>query len=197
MAAPRHGALGLSWTVVRGLQAISLIAIIGMTANFVAQMVQAGSPPPAVLVGTLTVTSIAVLYCIITIILFIDQILPFLLSTALDGLLLIAVVVVAVTIGKPLSYMDCTTIGLETGNVSSAIAFANNMAYNWNKDGPQVDYARWAGATKPACYEAKSVWGLSLALCIMFAFSAVCSVCLWRRNRMGAGAGVVAKRLDV
>lgn len=55
MFGPNYGALGTSFTVVRGLQAISLIAIIGMTANFISEMVQANSKPPVVLVGTLSV----------------------------------------------------------------------------------------------------------------------------------------------
>lgn len=58
MPGPDYGALGTSFTIVRGMQAISLIAIIGMTANFISEMVQANSRPPSVLVGTLTVVRI-------------------------------------------------------------------------------------------------------------------------------------------
>ncbi len=55
MPGPNHGALGLSWVAVRGLQVVSLLAIIGMTANFISEMVQARNTPPNVLVGTLSV----------------------------------------------------------------------------------------------------------------------------------------------
>jgi hypothetical protein len=51
------GALGATFTVVRGMQAISLISIIGMTANFIAEMVAADQSPPKVLIGTLSVVS--------------------------------------------------------------------------------------------------------------------------------------------
>lgn len=55
LAGPNHGALGLAFKVSRILQAICLVSIIGMTANFVAQMVSNSISPPDVLVGTLSV----------------------------------------------------------------------------------------------------------------------------------------------
>jgi hypothetical protein len=57
MPAPQYGALGMTFTVVRGLQAVSLIAIIGMAANFIAMMVSNNTTPPNVLIGTLSVVS--------------------------------------------------------------------------------------------------------------------------------------------
>jgi hypothetical protein len=58
MPGPNYGALGATFTIVRGMQAMSLIAIIGMTANFIAEMVAAGTAPPNVLIGTLSVVSL-------------------------------------------------------------------------------------------------------------------------------------------
>lgn len=58
MLSPRYGALGATFQFTRFLSAASLIAIIGMTANFIAQIVAASQIPPSVLVGTLTVVSI-------------------------------------------------------------------------------------------------------------------------------------------
>jgi hypothetical protein len=55
MASQNFGALGATFTVVRGMQAISLITIIGMTSNFISEMVAADQAPPKVLVGTLSV----------------------------------------------------------------------------------------------------------------------------------------------
>lgn len=57
MPQPQHGALGMTFTVMRGMQAVSLISIIGMTANFIADMVANNTVPPSVLVGTLSVVS--------------------------------------------------------------------------------------------------------------------------------------------
>ena len=55
MAGPAFGALGATFKIVRALQAVSLIAIIGMAANFIADMVQNNQSPSDVLVGTLSV----------------------------------------------------------------------------------------------------------------------------------------------
>jgi len=183
MRGPNYGALGMAFTVVRALQAVSLIAIIGMTANFISEMVSSSTAPPSVLVGTLSVTCIAVLYCAITYILYFDNILPFLLNAIMDSLLLIAVIVVAVTVGKPLSYLNCKVVGKASGNVNSAYAFTESLGSQLNKNGGKVDYSKWIGATKTNCYEMKSIWGLSIALCILFAFSTICSICLWRRSK--------------
>lgn len=176
---PKYGALGATFTIVRGLQAVSLISIIGMTANFISEMVTNNTSPPNVLVGTLSVTCIAVLYCAITFILYLDSILPFLINAGMDGLLLIAVIVVAVTVGKPLSFLNCPTIGSTGG---SAYDFTSSLGHNIAQSAT-VDYDVWIGATKTTCYEMKAIWGLSIALCILFAFSVICSICLWRRLR--------------
>ena len=57
MAGPDYGALGATFKVTRALQAVSMIAIIGMTANFIAEMVSSNVAPPNVLIGTLSVVS--------------------------------------------------------------------------------------------------------------------------------------------
>jgi len=180
MPGPQFGALGASFTVVRAMQAICLISIIGMTANFIAELVASNQSPPHVLIGTLSVTCIAVIYITISYILYFDSLLPFLVSTALDSLLLIAVIVVAVTVGKPLSYLDCAALP-SSGATSS---FLDSVAKNMSK----VNYWVWAGASKTTCFEMKAIWGLSIALCILFAFSGIVSVCLWRRQQVFAPA---------
>ena len=58
MAGP-DGALGGSFKIARILQVISLIAIIGMAANFISQMVSNNNAPSDVLVGTLSVVGIS------------------------------------------------------------------------------------------------------------------------------------------
>jgi len=55
MAGPDYGALGATFKVTRAMQAASLLAIIGMTANFISEMVSANATPPNVLIGTLSV----------------------------------------------------------------------------------------------------------------------------------------------
>ncbi|KAL8692065.1 MAG: hypothetical protein Q9218_002824 [Villophora microphyllina] len=182
MAGPNHGALGSTFKIVRILQALSLIAIIGMAAYFISQMIQHNNAPSEVLVGTLSVTCIAVLYCAITYILYIDDALPFLITTGMDGTLLIALVVVAVVVGKPLSYLNCQVIG--SSSVSeSTYQLGLELKKSFSKEGAKVQYSNWIGASRLTCYEMKAIWGLSIALCILFAFSAICSICLWRRSK--------------
>lgn len=113
------------------------------------------------------------LYSIINWILYVDGQLPFLASSLLDSALLIAVIVVAVTTGKPLSYLDCRV--LPSKGVTSA--FLTSVGENMSK----VNYWVWAGASKTTCYEMKSIWGLSIALCILFAFSVVCTTFMWKQ----------------
>ncbi|KAI9742327.1 MAG: hypothetical protein M1818_003860 [Claussenomyces sp. TS43310] len=176
MPGPNLGALGMAFTVMRGMQAVSLIAIIGMTANYISEMVDADTVPPKILIGTLSVTCIAVLYCAITWILYFDSVLPFLVSTASDAALLIAVIVVACLIGKPLSYLNCAKLSTTGGNTN---AFVDSVGSNVGA----VNYYVWAGASSTTCYEMKSIWGLSIALCVLFAFSGIVTVCLWRRQK--------------
>ncbi|MCJ1413422.1 hypothetical protein MMC19_007527 [Ptychographa xylographoides] len=178
---PDYGALGINFKCVRIMQALCLISVIGMTANFISMMVSSSETPPNVLIGTLSVTCIAVIYCVITGILFLDNILPFLICTAVDSLLLIALVVVAVTVGKPLSYVNCQAIGT-ANDMSSAYDFTMSLGDNINQSGGQLDYTTWVGTTAPTCLEMKSIWGLSIALCVLFAFSSISGACLWRRK---------------
>lgn len=108
-------------------------------------------------------TCIAVLYCAITFILYIDNILPFLITTAMDGMLLIALIVVSVVVGKPLSYLNCQVIG--TSSVAeSAYQFSTELKGSYNHPGTKIEYSNWIGATKSTCLEMKAVWGLSIAL---------------------------------
>lgn len=82
----------------------------------------------------------------------------------MDLLLLIAVIVVAVMVGKPLSYLKCNVIGKLTGSNSSAYDFATNLGSYLDKEGGIIDYIHWIGASKAICLEMKSIWGLSIAL---------------------------------
>jgi hypothetical protein len=179
----KYGVLGATFQIARIVQACSLIAIIGLTANFIAEIVSKNATPPSVFIGTITVvrnfipnspstdranrahqTCIAVIYCAISFILFLDDILPFLASAVMDALVLVAVIVVAVVIGKPLSYLECDVIGDLTGDGSSAYAFATSLDNYLDHLGGKVDYKNWIAASRGVCLEAKSIWGLSIAL---------------------------------
>lgn len=100
------------------------------------------------------------MYCIFTVILFIDDILPLLLNTVMDGLLLIAVIVVAVVVGKPLSYLNCDVVG-QLQLTGDAYDFTTSLGSNLNVNG---DYVDWIGTSRSICLESKAIWGLSIAL---------------------------------
>ncbi|TQS31443.1 hypothetical protein Golomagni_08274, partial [Golovinomyces magnicellulatus] len=98
-AAP--GALGLTFSVMRAMQLVSLIIIIGMSSNFVAEIVGSDYAPPSALIGTLVVACLTAVYIVISYILYLDSMLPLLIATAADFLCLIAGIAVACVVGKP------------------------------------------------------------------------------------------------
>lgn len=61
LSLPSHGALGLSLLFARVLQATCLIAILGMTANFISEITEADQTSPSVLIGTLSVVCLFLL----------------------------------------------------------------------------------------------------------------------------------------
>ncbi|KAJ5929832.1 hypothetical protein N7454_006782 [Penicillium verhagenii] len=182
--APRYGALGAAFQLARLFQCCSLIAIIGMVAKFIAAIVGQDDTPPNVLIGTISVTSIAVIYCIISEILYLDDILPFLPSAGLDFLILIGMIVVAVIMGKPLSYLGCSSLSDLGDSDAAAYAFSEHLDGYLDSLTGNIDYEAWIGASKAICLETKAVWGLSIALCILFFFSSICSAVLWRQKKV-------------
>jgi hypothetical protein len=197
----------MTFTVVRAMEAISLVAIIGMTANFIQEMVASNQVPHTVLIGTLSVVSpshfptlprrtntyhqtcISVLYTLITYILYFDSQLPFLIALSGDCVLLIAVMVTAITVGKPLSYLNCAALSNTSSNSHFTGSFISSMGENMQKS----NYYKWVGASKATCFEMKAIWGLSIALCVLFSVSAIVSGCMWKRQR---GEKIVIKDVE-
>jgi hypothetical protein len=108
-------------------------------------------------------TCIATLYVLISTVFYYSQAnLGLLVMFGIDSLLLIAFIVVAVTVGKPLSFLNCMVIGKSSAEVDaqSAYAFTTSMMDNLNKTG----LGRMAGATRTNCFQSKTVWGMSIAL---------------------------------
>ncbi|PHH73686.1 hypothetical protein CDD82_5325 [Ophiocordyceps australis] len=178
-----YGALGVMFSVMRILQTIVLITMIGLTSNFISEMVAASYQTPSALIGTLVIACMVAVYTIMTYMLYWDCLLPLLVSTAADGLCLVAVIVVAVAVGKPVSYLTCTALA-ERGNTANFIAslFRNLSRSNTYE---------WIDADQASCLEMKAVWGLSICLCVLFLFSGVTSMCLWRRIKGSASQQAV------
>ncbi|KAL7793154.1 hypothetical protein V8C37DRAFT_409630 [Trichoderma ceciliae] len=176
---PAFGALGAMFTAMRLLQAVSLISIIGLTGNFVAELVSSSFSTPSALIGTLVVACFAMVYIVITYILYWDHMLPLLIATLADCLCFIASIVVACVLGRPVSYLNCNAFPRKgnTGNFIYSL-FANVKHAS-------SDSFQWVDPGKTSCYEIKAIWGLSIATSILFFMSAVAAICLWRRVKGG------------
>jgi hypothetical protein len=89
-----------------------------------------------------------------------------LVMAAVDSLLLIAFIVCAVTLGKPMSFLNCYVIDQASYEVDAAYAYAfvQSAKQNLNQMGSDLDISHWAGATKSNCFQAKTIMGLSIAL---------------------------------
>ncbi|KAK5014825.1 hypothetical protein LTR16_002920 [Cryomyces antarcticus] len=198
MQIPSYGAAPLSATflIVRILELISMVAIVGMTANFVAEIVSTGTEPPKEIVGTLSITSIAALYTLLSIPFFWAHAnIGLLVMTAADVLLLLAFVIVAVVVGKPLSFLNCLAIDNPSAAVTAAVtaasasAFTQSVTQNLGKSGAALTLGNWAGTTRGNCLETKAIWGFGIALCVLFTTSAVLLPTLWYKSKRASAPG--------
>lgn len=116
--------------------------------------------------------------------------LPLLFTAILDGVLLIASIVVAALIGKPLSMLNCAALPPKSDASFSAYSTAlpfPTRAVSINKT---LSYFTFVAVDQPTCYKIKAVWGLAIALCVLFSFSLLVCVGLWQRaRRESADAG--------
>ncbi len=77
--------------------------------------------------------------------------------------MLIAFAVVAIVVGRPLSYLNCQVIG-SNSVAESAAELNNELKQSLKNNGGHVVYGNWIGASRTTCYEMKAIWGLSIAL---------------------------------
>ncbi|GAB7357572.1 hypothetical protein MBLNU459_g0083t1 [Dothideomycetes sp. NU459] len=186
MPIPSYGALPLSKTFlhVRALSLIAMVSIVGICANFVSEIVASGVEPPKEIVGTLSVTSIAALYCLISIPFYYSQgNLSLFIMTGIDSLLLLAFIVVSVVLGKPLSFLNCMAIenGTAAENAAGADSFIMSLVSNVKNS--TLGLFTWAGSTRVNCFETKAIWGLCIALCILFTCSCILLPTLWFKSK--------------
>ncbi|KAM0706583.1 hypothetical protein Q7P35_005910 [Cladosporium inversicolor] len=183
--------LARTFLISRGLSIVAMVSIVGMTAHFVSQLVASNIDPPREIVGTLTVTSLAALYTLLSLPLFYSSAsTTLLILTALDALLLLAFTIISVLLGRPISHLNCRAIRSASAASSAESAWAFAMALASGKEGSAVmGLTGWAGSGRAECFQTKAVWGLGVALCILFATSAVVLPVMWYKGRKG----VVAK----
>lgn len=111
--------------------------------------------------------------------------------TATDFFLLLAFIVVAVVMGKPLSFLNCSAAAdlNAAGNAHSTVVFTQALTENFGKSGSTLALGGWAGLTKANCYETKSIWGFCISLTILFTCSSCILPTLWFKARKAGGAG--------
>lgn len=136
------------------------------------------------------------IYVVITYILYYDNMLPLLFTAILDGVLLVASIVVAALIGKPLSMLNCKALPPQTdasfGTYSTALPFPTR-AVSITKT---LSYFTFVAVDQPTCYKIKAVWGLAISLCVLFSFSLLVCVGLWQRVRRESGAAANNKDIE-
>ena len=103
----------------------------------------------------------------------------------LDAALTLAFVIIAIVLGKPLSFLNCMVIDNAgaAANAQSVSAFTQSLASNLGKSGSALGLANWAGSTRVNCFETKAIWGLSIALCILFTCSSLILPTLWLKAK--------------
>jgi len=212
--APQLGAMGITFTIMRACQFAVLITVIGLCANFVNQIATAERDPPSELIGALTVVSChicnsrgilltklqsvtAVIYVVITYILYYDNMLPLLFTAIFDGALLIASIVVAALIGKPLSMLNCAALPSQSNASLTTYAMSLPFPVRATAITKTLSYFTFVAVDQTTCFEIKAVWGLAISLCVLFAFSSLVCVCLWQRvRRENASAATNAKDIE-
>lgn len=107
-----------------------------------------------------------------------DTHIPYLATFAVDMLFLVPFLVVAILLGQPLSVTTCSDLPNEQGSVVLPLAASA---------GQPVSYVVFSGAGRTVCYEIMAVWGLVLALCVLFATSSIAAGFLYLGKRRAAG----------
>ena len=113
--------------------------------------------------------------------------------TAIDSLLLITFIVVAVDFGKPVSYLNCYTVHSTNGDpLKYAFAIEQSVQSTLSSAGQggagagSMAFSFFNLATKTTqarCFETKAIWGLSIALCLLFTTSVALLPTLFFKNK--------------
>lgn len=100
-----------------------------------------------------------------------------------DFLILIAFIVVSVSVGKPVSYMNCYFPFDVQGQNGTTGQILPDVMSQLNKSGLQA----WVHLSKSNCFETKAIWGFSIALAILFATSALLLPTLHYKSKKATG----------
>lgn len=109
-----------------------------------------------------------------------DSHIPFMATCGLDLAFLVPFIVLAGVLGGPLSVTTCSDISTDTMSILVPLG-----------QGSSISYLNFVGSGRTVCYELQAVWGLTIALAILFLSSAVSALFLFlgRRKQEAALAG--------
>ncbi|KAK4223683.1 hypothetical protein QBC38DRAFT_372649 [Podospora fimiseda] len=177
---PRLGPLGVIFLVLRLCIFGFLIATLALFANGMNRIAATHQArPPAEILGGITVSTIACIYVVTTFILYQVNWMPHLLTGIIDTLFFIASIVVAALLGKRFPKLNCGTL------LPTKYDLATHLKHNQNK------YSAFVTFDKQSCNDSKAVWGIYIALCLLFLVSAPVCVALWNRVRRDSKKGPV------
>ncbi|EON95974.1 hypothetical protein UCRPA7_8493 [Phaeoacremonium minimum UCRPA7] len=177
-----HGYYGYAFVGARPLQFVSLVAVLGLVANFISLIARVKQKAPQELVATLVITCISVLWTLLSFTAYHDTHIPYIVTAVVDLLFLIPFIVIAVVLGQPLSYTTCSELpkhAKQNSYLAVPLTTKNNGA---------VSYVFFVGGEQTTCYEIMAVWGLMIALCVLFAISAIAAGFLFLGKRRATAA---------
>ncbi|ROW11872.1 hypothetical protein VPNG_05027 [Cytospora leucostoma] len=190
-----HGFHGHAFVGSRLLSLIALFAIIGLVTTFMIESNHAELTAPQQLTSTIIISGCALLWVFLSFAAYDDTHIPYISTAIIDAVFLIPFSVAAVVLGRPVSQKDCSTLLKESGNETTTtltLLFTNTSG---NGTATQLSYDTLLGTDQITCFKLKATWGLMVALCILFVFSAFAiSFIFLRKRRNGYGRRGATKR---
>jgi hypothetical protein len=79
-----------------------------------------------------------------------------------DALILIAFIIVSVTVGRPVSHVNCYNLG--TAGQNAGMNLVQILAQVTATGSGNMPLAVWNSVNKSNCFETKAIWGMAIAL---------------------------------
>ncbi|KJR87205.1 uncharacterized protein SPSK_01544 [Sporothrix schenckii 1099-18] len=184
-----HGYYGYAFVGARPCQIAALAALVGLAGHFVAQDMHAHLAVPGAVTGTIVTASLALLWTLVSATAYDDAHMPYLVTTSLDVLFLIPLVVVGVVLGRPLAGFSCAVLAMPSPDNANDL-----LAISLTPSSPASSYILFVGDNQTTCYEIKAAWGLVLALCVLFAMTSLVTVLQFSGKRRARQAQQNATR---
>jgi len=188
MPIPTYGAAPLSTTFlcVRVMQVVSLIIILGLAGNSINQMAMQNFDPSREIVGTISIASIVTLYTLVSIAFYWSVAnLGLFVMAAADALILVAFIVVSVVVGKPVSHVNCYNLSLAGPRVGMNLV--DILAQVATTGSGNMPLGVWNSVSKANCFETKAIWGMAIALTVLYTTSMVLLPTLHFKNKKAGG----------